>query len=221
MPSGTACAQCSSLPASWQLHVQVMLKLTTPPWATPSVYQAPPPAVPPRFQGTDYTSVCLEAERGTSMLLGASMDRAGGEWISCASLEVDMLLVGCLGGTPLALSGCLVGGEPAARRESDALLASGSARLSLRPLPWWEWVGNRPDHAAAAMTHAASRYYRAGSQGTLPHAAQRRQPHQGPELPGPGIAARLWRPAGRWGGRGTGTAGEGQGKQESGYCWGR
>lgn len=30
------------------------------------------------------------------MLLGASQDRSGGEWVSCASLEVDSLLVGCM-----------------------------------------------------------------------------------------------------------------------------
>lgn len=45
-------------------------------------------------QGTDYTTVCLDAERPTRMLLGASMDRSGNEWVSAHSLEVETLLVG-------------------------------------------------------------------------------------------------------------------------------
>ncbi|PRW60909.1 WD40 repeat [Chlorella sorokiniana] len=43
-------------------------------------------------QGTDYTTVCLDGERSTRMLLGASMDRSGNEWVSASSLEVETLL---------------------------------------------------------------------------------------------------------------------------------
>ncbi|KAL4856499.1 hypothetical protein ACK3TF_002982 [Chlorella vulgaris] len=43
-------------------------------------------------QGTDYSSACLDAERGTAMLLSASVDRSGGEWVTCHSLEVESLL---------------------------------------------------------------------------------------------------------------------------------
>lgn len=46
-------------------------------------------------QGTDYTTVCLDGERPTRMLLGASMDRSGNEWVSAHSLEVETLLVSC------------------------------------------------------------------------------------------------------------------------------
>lgn len=43
-------------------------------------------------QGTDYTSVCLDTERSSRMLLSASVDRSGGEWLTAHSLEVDSLL---------------------------------------------------------------------------------------------------------------------------------
>lgn len=49
------------------------------------------------LQGTDYTTVCLDGERPTRMLLGASMDRNGSEWVSAHSLEVETLLVGAGG----------------------------------------------------------------------------------------------------------------------------
>lgn len=44
-------------------------------------------------QGTDYTSVCLDADRASRMLVGASQDRAGCEWLTCYSLDVETLLV--------------------------------------------------------------------------------------------------------------------------------
>ena len=53
----------------------------------------PPPCGTTAPQATDYSSVVLEAERGTGLLLGASVDRAGGEWVTAASLDVDTLLV--------------------------------------------------------------------------------------------------------------------------------
>ena len=49
------------------------------------------------LQGTEYTTVCLDGERSTRMLLGASMDRSGSEWVSAHSLEVETLLVGASG----------------------------------------------------------------------------------------------------------------------------
>lgn len=57
---------------------------------TPMHMLCPPP---PLLQGSDFSSVCLDAERGTRMLLGASQDRSGGEWVTAASLEPDTLLV--------------------------------------------------------------------------------------------------------------------------------
>lgn len=62
--------------------------------ARPLVSQPTSPLNPPTPQGTDYTTVCLDAERGSRLLLGAGQDRSGGEWVSCVSLEVDSLLVG-------------------------------------------------------------------------------------------------------------------------------
>eukprot|EP00887_Chlorella_sp_A99_P002337 scaffold10.g2337.t1 len=43
-------------------------------------------------QGTDYGSVCMEAERGTGLLLGASQHASGEEWLTLHSLQVDSLL---------------------------------------------------------------------------------------------------------------------------------
>ena len=63
----------------------------------PTTSCCPAPLLAPSFpgaQGTEYTSVCLDAERGTRMLLSASMDRGGSEWVTAHSLEVDTLLVG-------------------------------------------------------------------------------------------------------------------------------
>lgn len=44
-------------------------------------------------QGTDYTSVCLDAECNTRLMLSASIDRSGNEWVTAHSLEIDTLLV--------------------------------------------------------------------------------------------------------------------------------
>ncbi|EFN58673.1 hypothetical protein CHLNCDRAFT_140264 [Chlorella variabilis] len=43
-------------------------------------------------QGTDYTSVCLDAECNTRLMLSASIDRSGNEWVTAHSLEIDTLL---------------------------------------------------------------------------------------------------------------------------------
>jgi hypothetical protein len=47
-------------------------------------------------QGTDYTSVCMDAELSTCILLSAAIDRSGNEWVTGASLDVETLLVGSL-----------------------------------------------------------------------------------------------------------------------------
>ncbi|PSC73489.1 WD40 repeat [Micractinium conductrix] len=43
-------------------------------------------------QGTTFTSVCLDADRGSQMLLGASVESSGAECVTASSLDVESLL---------------------------------------------------------------------------------------------------------------------------------
>ena len=61
--------------------------------ASPSGGHGEPALMCMHSQGTDYMSVCLDAERGTRMLLSASMDHSGNEWVTAHSLEAITLLV--------------------------------------------------------------------------------------------------------------------------------
>lgn len=72
--------------------------LAIPPLAPSQAFSPGPQPAPPSpplnpWQGTDYTIVCMDADRSSRMLVGASQDRAGGEWLTCHSLEVESLLV--------------------------------------------------------------------------------------------------------------------------------
>ncbi|KAL4419287.1 hypothetical protein ABPG77_008337 [Micractinium sp. CCAP 211/92] len=60
--------------------------------ASPSAGRGEPALMCMHSQGTDYTSVCLDADRASRMLVGASQDRAGCEWLTCYSLDVETLL---------------------------------------------------------------------------------------------------------------------------------
>lgn len=60
--------------------------------ASPSGGRGEPALMCMHSQGTDYTIVCMDADRSSRMLVGASQDRAGGEWLTCHSLEVESLL---------------------------------------------------------------------------------------------------------------------------------
>lgn len=92
-------------------------------------------------QATDYTTVCLDVERGTGMLLGASADRAGGEWVSAHSLEVETLLVRGAGASP---------GRTERAGSGSMLLCAGQGRRRPPQLPpIWLLPSHRHPRGAA------------------------------------------------------------------------